>query len=66
MNEVRYIRINSDMWEDAGVVYKVNTHSRLNHSSTGVRLELEDSDGNIIRKVVPSHCIEWLDSELDQ
>jgi hypothetical protein len=52
-------RINSDSWEDAGKVYFVHSlKSRPN--STGVTLNLEDEDGNIVERVVAFHQIEWV------
>lgn len=60
MSNTGYIMINSDEWEDAGTIYKVNEYFRRNES-TAVELTLELEEGQIIRRVVPVHWIEWVD-----
>jgi hypothetical protein len=53
-------KINNDQWEDAGKVYFV--HSFNNRpNSTAVELVLEDDGGNIHKRVVASHQIEWVE-----
>jgi hypothetical protein len=53
-------KINSDDWEDVGKVYFVHAlNNRAN--STAVTLVLEDDGGNIHKRVVASHQIEWVD-----
>jgi len=53
-------RINSDDWEDVGKVYFVHAlNNRTN--STAVALVLEDDGGNIHKRVVASHQIEWVE-----
>jgi hypothetical protein len=58
---MNYVKIDNDKWEDANKVFYV--HSSLNRvDSTAVELVLEDKDGNIHKRVVASHQIEWLES----
>ena len=53
-------KINSDDWEDVGKVYFVHAlNNRVN--STAVTLVLEDDGGNILKRVVASHQIEWVE-----
>ena len=60
-DETSYIRINSDEWQDVGVVYKVLEHFRHNPESTAVELKLEKEDGTVIQRVVANHWIEWVE-----
>jgi len=57
MNE--YITINSDMWEDSGKIYRVLSYFKCGES-TGIKLELENTDGSIETRVVPEGYIEWI------
>ena len=59
---MKYCRLDTDMWDDAGVVYFVHSYERR-PNSTGVRLELEHPDGSYHTKVVAFHQIEWIDDE---
>lgn len=61
-NPNRYIRINSDEWEDAGTIYEVLTSERR-PNSTAVELLLELEGGQRLRRVVPYHWIEWMDNK---
>lgn len=60
MNNTGYIKIDSDMWDDAGKVYKVIEYFRRNPESTAVELVLEYNNEQIT-KVVPYHWIEWIE-----
>jgi hypothetical protein len=60
MNNTGYIKINSDNWEDAGKIYRVNEYYRPNPESTAVHLVLEYNNEQI-KKVVPYHWIEWIE-----
>lgn len=53
-------RINSDKWADAGKVFFVHS-AETRPDSTATTLVLEDDDGNIHKRVVASHQIEWID-----
>lgn len=55
-------RLDTDKWDDSGVEYIVHAYSKRG-SSTGVTLELETPDGEMITKVVASHQIEWIEDE---
>jgi hypothetical protein len=52
-------KINNDKWEDAGKIYFVHALNNQTNS-TAVTLVLEDDDGNIHKRVVASHQIEWV------
>ena len=54
--------IDSDRWEDCGIVYKVHSYDRLEESS-GVKLTLEDPSGYIHTRTVAVHQIEWIEDE---
>lgn len=56
-----YVTINSDEWQDAGKIYKVLEYFRR-PDSTAVELKLELTEGEVIRRVVPYHWIEWVDN----
>jgi hypothetical protein len=56
----RYIKINSNEWEDADNIYKVIEYFRRNPESTAVELTLELAHGQKVRRVVPNHWIEWI------
>ena len=57
-------RIDNDKWIDLGKVFFV--HSAETHpGSTATTLVLEDDDGNIHKRVVASHQIEWIDDDGD-
>ena len=54
------IRLDTDMWDDVGKIYKVEEFYRR-PDSTAVELKLEDQHGNKYSHVVAFHQIEWLD-----
>lgn len=58
---MEYARINSDNWEDVGIIYSVLAYQTF-PDSTGVKLELEHN-GNVTQRTVASHQIEWLASK---
>lgn len=58
---MEYARINSDNWEDMGIIYNVISF-QTHPPSTRVSLVLEHN-GTVIQKTVASHQIEWLDSK---
>lgn len=55
-------RLDTDMWEDAGVEYIIHCYSRR-ENSTAVTLELEAPDGIMSTRIVASHQIEWIEDE---
>jgi hypothetical protein len=55
-------KLNTDSWEDAGVVFTVHSYSRR-EESTGVILNLETPDGDITTRTVAIHQIEWIEDE---
>jgi hypothetical protein len=57
-----YCRLDTDNWEDAGVVYFVHRYAR-NEPSTATELTLESPEGIITERVVAYHQIEWIDNE---
>ena len=59
---MKYCMIDSDRWEDCGIVYKVLSYDRLEESS-GVKLTLEDPSGHIHTRTVAVHQIEWIEDE---
>jgi hypothetical protein len=61
MNNTRYIKIDSDDWQDVGKIYKVVEYFRRNNESTAVELKLELQDGQVVDRVVPYHWIEWIE-----
>lgn len=58
-NTTGYIQIWSDNWSENGRIYKVLSYFKP-ADSTGVHLELQDSEGIIEKKVIPIHNIEWI------
>lgn len=60
---MQYVRLDNDMWDDAGKVWFVLAYiSRPD--STAVTLMLEDTDtGERHARVVASHQIEWLEAK---
>jgi mevalonate kinase len=57
---MKYIRIDNDMWADAGKVYFVHEYA-TRENSTAVTLTIEDTKtGEIETRVVPQNQIEWL------
>jgi hypothetical protein len=54
------IRINSDMWDDVGIIYKVIDYFSLEPKSSAVELTLELPNKQKIHRVVPYHWIEWI------
>jgi hypothetical protein len=58
---MQYIKIDSDMWADAGKVWFVHKHE-TNPNSTAVKLTIEDTtNGEIQIRTVPQNQIEWLE-----
>ena len=58
---MQYIKIDSDMWSDAGNVWFVHKHE-TNPNSTAVKLTIEDTtNGEIQTRTVPQNQIEWLE-----
>ena len=55
-------RVNSDMWDDAGIVYEVLEMYR-NPCSTGVHLQLVYPNGLIVNRTVADNQIEWIEDE---
>lgn len=55
-------KLNTDEWNDVGVIYTVHSYSRR-EESTGVLLNLEFPDGTMITRTVPIHEIEWIEDE---
>ena len=58
-NEVRYIKLDNDQWEDAGNIYKVIKSVRR-PNSTAVELTIEHKNGHREVRVVPNNQIDWL------
>ena len=56
-------RLDTGMWDHAGVEYIVHAYSKRNNNSTAVTLELEAPDGTMSTRVVALHQIEWIDDE---
>lgn len=54
-------RLNTNMWYDI-LEYNVIEYS-TRPNSTSVNLTLETSEGEIIKRVVANHLIEWIDDE---
>ena len=54
------ITIDSDEWQDAGQIYNVLEYNRR-ENSTAVELTLELTGGQIVKRVVPYHWIEWIE-----
>lgn len=60
---MKYIRIDNDMWDDAGKVWEVMEYSPR-PNSTAVHLVIEDtSTGKVESRVVPQNQIEWLEAK---
>ena len=60
---MQYIKIDSDMWADAGKVWFVHKYT-TRENSTGVTLTIEDTTtGEIQTRVVPQNQIEWLEAK---
>lgn len=55
-------KLNTDNWSDLDVVYTVHSYSRR-EESTGVMLNLESPDGDMVTMTVPIHEIEWIEDE---
>jgi hypothetical protein len=55
-------KLNTDNWEDLGVVFIVHSYSRMGES-TGVVLNIEAPDGTMTTRTVPIHEIEWIEDE---
>lgn len=53
-------RINTDMWDDLGVVYTV-LESAPRENSTAITLTIEDAQGGVYKRVVAANQIEWMD-----
>lgn len=61
---IEYVRLNTDMWEDAGKVYRIVEYMRR-PNSTGVSLVLENAykPEEVIHRVVAEHQIEYLEAK---
>jgi len=57
------IKLHSDEWRDLNESYKVLSYYRRDPNSTAVELELETYSGDIQKRVVPHHWIEWVFGE---
>lgn len=57
-------RIDNDKWMDLGTVFFVHS-AETRAGSTATTLVLEDDHGNIHKRVVASHQIEWIDDDGD-
>lgn len=58
---MQYIKIDSDMWADAGKVWFVHEYT-TRENSTAVTLTIEDTtNGEIQTRTVPQNQIEWLE-----
>lgn len=55
-------RLDTDMWDDAGVEYIVHSYKRR-PNSTAAELELEAPDGTMSTRVIAFHQIEWIDED---
>ena len=56
--KAKFITIDSDRWEDVDKVWKVVKQTRRKDSSA-IDLVLEERDGTIVERTVPSHLIKW-------
>jgi mevalonate kinase len=57
---MQYIRIDNDMWADAGKIYFVHEYATC-ENSTAVKLKIEDTKtGKIETRTVAQNQIEWL------
>lgn len=57
---MQYIRIDNDMWADAGKIYFVHEYA-TRKNSTAVTLKIEDTKtGEIETRTVAQNQIEWL------
>lgn len=52
-------KLNTDMWDDAGVIFTVHSYSRR-EESTGVLMNLEAPNGDMTTRTVAIHEIEWI------
>jgi hypothetical protein len=60
---MKYIRIDNDMWADAGKIYFVHEYA-TRENSTAVTLTIEDTKTGIIEtRVVPQNQIEWVEEK---
>lgn len=60
---MKYIRIDNDMWADAGKVWFVHEYE-TNPNTTAVRLKIEDTKTGIIEnRTVPQNQIEWVEEK---
>ena len=55
-------KLNTDNWDDAGVIFTVHSYSRR-EESTGVILNLEYPDGTLETRTVAMHEIEWIEED---
>ena len=55
-------KLNTDMWEDAGIEYIVHSYNNR-ANSTAITLGLEAPDGTMSTRVVASHQIEWIEDD---
>lgn len=60
---MKYIRIDNDMWADAGKVWFVHEYE-TSPNTTAVRLKIEDTKTGIIEnRTVPQNQIEWVEEK---
>lgn len=55
-------KLNTDMWDDAGIEYIVHSYKRR-PDSAAAELELEAPDGTMSTRVIAFHQIEWIDED---
>lgn len=61
-DDTKYVSIDSDEWQDLGKVYRVVEYNRGNHP-TSVQLTIENEDGQLHQRVVPSYSIRWVEGK---
>jgi hypothetical protein len=60
---MQYIKIDSDLWADAGKIWFVHEYA-TSETSTAVKLTIEDTKtGEIQTRTVPQNQIEWLEAK---
>jgi hypothetical protein len=60
---MQYIKIDNDMWADAGKIWFVHEYT-TRENSTAVTLTIEDTKtGEIETRGVPQNQIEWLEAK---
>jgi hypothetical protein len=60
---MKYIRIDSDRWDDVGKVWFVHEYA-TRENSTAVTLTIEDTKTGVVEtRVVPQNQIEWVEEK---